>query len=217
MRKNGFLPTALRPALLLTALLACGCMSSPNSRFFVLPSTLPSGPGHELNLASTRHLVGILPVKLASYLNGPQIVTRIDDEEVKVDEFNRWGIPLADGIAATLATGMLMNLPETYVDVHPWAGSGTFDCQVSVHVLRFDGALGRNATLIAEWTVVRGRNPADIVARKISRYSLPVEGSDYPALTRTMTRLIISLAEDISAAIRESDVFNGKEVNPKSA
>ncbi len=217
MKTHEFPPGILVPALSLAALLACGCMSSPGSRFFVLPSALPSGPGHELDLASTRHLVGILPVKLAPYLNGPQIVTRIDDEEVKVDEFNRWGIPLDDGIGATLATGMLLNLPETYVDVHPWTGSGAFDCQVSVQVLRFDGALGRSATLIAEWTVVRGRNPADIVARKISRYSLPVEGNDYPALTRTMTRLIISLSEDISAAIRESDVFKDKGVNPESA
>lgn len=189
-------------ALALGLLWACGCATSPQSRFFELPAPLQLKDGQHLNLADTKQRVGLLPIKLAAYLNGPQIVTRLGEEEIYVDEFNRWGIPLADSIASTLALQMLQDLPGTYIDVFPWPGGTPFDYQVRVDIGRFDGTLGKSASLNAQWTIVRGRNPEAVVARNISHYSQPVEGKTYEALTQAMSKLVVMLADDISAAIR---------------
>ncbi len=188
--------------LVLGLLAAGGCGTSREARFFELPTPLRLESGQRLNLADTRQRIGLLPVKLAAYLNGPQIVTRVGDEEIRLDEFNRWGIPLADSVAAVLALAMLEALPGTYIDVFPWSGGSAFDYQVRVEIGRFDGTLGKSASLNAQWTVVRGRNPEAVVARNLVHYSQPVEGKTYEALTRAMSRLIVLLANDISTAIR---------------
>lgn len=201
--KTGKLADVIRALALALGLLAAGgCGTSRAARFFELPAPLQLASGQNLNLADAKQRVGLLPIKLAAYLNGPQIVTRLGDEEIRVDEFNRWGIPLADSIASTLALQMLQDLPGTYIDVFPWSGGTAFDYQVRVEIGRFDGALGKSASLTAQWTITRGRNADAVVARNISHYSQPVEGDTYEALTRAMSKLVVMLARDISAAIR---------------
>ena len=181
---------------------AYGCASSPPARFFELPAPIQLTAGQHIDLAETKRLVGILPIKLAAYLNGPQIVTRLGPEEIHPDEFNRWGIPLADSIATTLALRMLQELPGTYIDVYPWSGGNTFDYQVRVEIARFDGTLGKSASMTAQWTIVRGRNSDAIIARDISYYTQPVGDKTYEALTKAMSKLVVMLADDISAKIR---------------
>jgi uncharacterized protein len=207
MKKTAVLMALLLAGGVFLMVFAGGCASSPASRFYTLPSQLELMPGQEVDLAGTRLLVGLLPVRLAPYLNGPQIITRVGESEVYVDEFNRWGVPLADGIAAVLAQGLLKDLPGTYVDVHPFTGSGVFDCQVFVDVHRFDGLPGETATLVAEWSVVRGRSKESLIARKISVYRQEAGGSDYPALVQAMAELVIQLARDVSAAIRSAGLL----------
>jgi uncharacterized lipoprotein YmbA len=189
----------------------CGCASSPEARFFELPAPLTLKSGQRVDLISAKRRVGLLPIKLAAYLNGPQIVTRLSDEEIHPDEYHRWGIPLADSIAATLAIQMIRDLPGTQVNVYPWSGAAVLDYEVRVEVFRFDGALGKTASLTAQWTITRGRNPDALAARNISHYIQPVEGDTYEALVGTMARLVGLLANDISAAIRE---LSGPAANP---
>ncbi len=189
-------------AVVLGLLSACGCASSPPARFFELPAPIQLTAGQHIDLAETKRLVGILPIKLAAYLNNPQIVTRLGPEEIHPDEFNRWGTPLADSIASVLALRMLQELPGTYIDVYPWPGGSTFDYQVRVEITRFDGALGKSASMAAQWTIVRGRNTDAIIARGISYYTQPIENKTYSALTQAMSKLVVMLADDISAKVR---------------
>lgn len=201
MKKANLPPLLVLPALAL--MLAAGCASSPASRFFVLPPPVRIEEGEHIDLTDAAYRVGILPVRLAPYLHNPQIATRLSDEEIRVDEFNRWGIPLADGIPPALALSMLTELPDTHIDVYPWSGGDSFDCQVLVEIIRFDGAPGKTAGMTALWTVVRGRDFDDIVARRVSHYEEDVRSNTYAALAEAMSQLVARLGKDISAAVRE--------------
>ena len=69
-----------------------GCASTPQTRFFVLSSI--SGSEKMGNREGERcFAIGIAPVKIPEYLDQPEIVTRITENEVRVDEFARWAEP----------------------------------------------------------------------------------------------------------------------------
>lgn len=202
MRKNKLI-LFVASSLSACALAVCaGCASSRPSRFFVLPMPPEMSTDDEVNLSDPRYRVGILPVELSAYLDRPQIVTRISEEEISVDEFNRWAAPLADGIAEAMSRRMLTKLPDTDIDIRPWPDSKRFDYQVDVAIGRLDGTPGISSRLDAEWTVIRGRNADDIVAKQISRYEAEMTDKSCAALLRSMSSLVTMLSDDISDAIK---------------
>ncbi|NCD34015.1 MAG: membrane integrity-associated transporter subunit PqiC [Spartobacteria bacterium] len=193
--------TCLLPVLSLALLLTAGCASSPMSHFYILPTPLKLNAGEQVDLSETKQVVGLLPVKIAAYLDRPQIVTRLSRDEIYVDEFNRWGIALPDSILNTLGMELLKKIPDTYIDVYPWSGGGKFDYQILVEIIQFDGKLGKTAGMTAQWTVTRGQNPDDIVERRIAFYQEPVPEATYGSLLQSMSKLVASLAGDISQSI----------------
>ena len=86
-------------SLLGAAVLLLGaCASSPPSSFYLLtpmsaaPAVRGSGP-----------IVGVGPVRLADYLDRPQIVSRAAPNRLQVSEVHRWGGSLQDNLLLVLA------------------------------------------------------------------------------------------------------------------
>ena len=75
--------------LVLAVCLSACAGKSASSNFYVL-SPLPQS---KLS-GSESKTIGVFPVAMPDYLDRPQIVTRVSENEIKLDEFSRWAEPL---------------------------------------------------------------------------------------------------------------------------
>lgn len=130
------------------SVLVLAACSSPRAAFYTLSpdATLERGAAD----ASVRVTVG--PVTVPDLVDKPQIVTRRAQNEVIVNEYARWGEPLKENIARTLAADLSRLLGVDNVTVYPY-GADVKAYQVRVDVMRFESIPGDAVTLDAIWTI----------------------------------------------------------------
>jgi uncharacterized lipoprotein YmbA len=185
------------------AALPLGCASSPPTRFFVLSS----GPNFEKT--GTREgercfAIGIGPVKIPEYLNQPEIVTRIAQNEVRVDEFAKWADSLEDNISRALAENLSSLLCIRSIAIFPWGRQTLIDYRIDVHVIQMDGMLGEDASLDVSWSIADGpdRRKPPLVTKR-STYKVSTRGGDYGAFVSAQSLNLASLSREIAEAILE--------------
>jgi uncharacterized lipoprotein YmbA len=182
-----------RPVVILAVLAVTACASTPPSRFFTLSGApAPASPTSTLSI-----VVG--PVTIPAVVDRPEIVVTLGENEVWLDEFNRWASPLADAIAvavaenlsAQLATARATSLVQSAVDA---------DFRVAIEVQRFESAPGSYALLDAVFTVRRTADGRTATGRTAAREA-PGDKS-YDALAAAHSRAMSRLAADIAVAAR---------------
>ena len=142
--------------VVLTALLILlgGCSSSSPTRFYVLRSWSDSMNKKELQPSDRERCVsiGVGPVKVADYLDRPQIVTRVTPNEVKIAEFDQWAEPLGQNISRVLADNLSALLCTKVVVVFPWRCVGSH---------RLPGRSGDQSAGWQSWWEFYTRSPMD--------------------------------------------------------
>lgn len=182
-------------AAAMTVLAAC---SSPRSNFYTL------SPDATLESAGVPMSVSVVvgPVTVPDLVDRPQLVTRMSGNEVKLNEFARWGEPLRSGVAAVIAADLTRLLGSPRVSVSSQTVAGTEACRVRVDILQFDSMPGEAVAVDALWTVrVTGRT-ALLTGRSTIRE--PVQGADDAALVAAHSRALATVSRDIAAAIRSA-------------
>jgi len=178
-----------------------GCASTPPTRFFVLSSIsgfdrMGSGMGEHC-LA-----ISIGPVKIPEYLDQREIVTRITQNEVRVDEFAKWAEPLENNIARALAENLSSLLCLRSIVIFPWGRQTPIDYRIDVHVIQMDGVLGENAFLDVSWSIAAGTDgKKSPLLTKRSTYKESTGGGDYGAFVSAQGRNLASLSREIAEAI----------------
>jgi uncharacterized protein len=177
---------------------ASGCSSSPATRFYLLaplpaetPRAVASGPAP---------VVGLRPVRLPEQLDRPQIVTRVGPNRLQLADFDLWAAPLSETFTRVLAEDLAILVPTDRVLVFPWPRESLVDYEVAVAVVRFEGALGGDCSLVADWTISR-RDGKEAPKAARSSHSGPAGGS-YTELVAAQSRLIGALGHDIAAALK---------------
>jgi uncharacterized lipoprotein YmbA len=189
-----------RSILFLLAALTIGTLggcSSPRAGFYTLSSdaTLErSGPALPISI-----VVG--PVTVPDLVDRPQMVTRVSDNEVAVNEFARWGEPLKSNIPRAIAGNLVQLLGTGNVSVYP-QGEGAGGYRVSVAILRFDSIPGDSVTIDALWTVHPPKQAAQVTGHTVARE--PVTGPGYIAVAAAHSRALASVSRDVAAAIRQT-------------
>jgi uncharacterized lipoprotein YmbA len=178
-----------------------GCASTPPTRFFVLSSV--SGSERARNPEAERcFAIGIGPVKIPEYLNQPEIVTRLTQNEVRVDEFAKWAEPLGDNISQALAANLRSLLCIRTIAIFPWRGGTPVDYRIDVHVIQMDGVLGKSALLDIAWSITEGTDRKKLpLITKRSTYREPTEGGDYGTFVSAQSRNLASLSREIAETI----------------
>ena len=198
----GWLPSRLKrliPGILVAVLL--GCASSPPTRFFVLSSS------PDFEKAGNREgehcfAIGIGPVKVPEYLNQPEIVTRITQNELRLDEFAKWIEPLEDNISRALAKNLLSLLCIRRIAIFPWRGGTPIDYRIDVDVIQMDGILGESASLDVAWSISDGADPKKSpLLTKRSTYKESTGGGDHGAFVSAQSRNLASLSREIAETI----------------
>ena len=144
MRTQGLRIQIVIVLLALTVSL-CACMGkTASSKFYVL-SSLPQSKLSEAEGTS------VLPVAMPDHLDRPQIVTRVSNNEIKIDEFSRWAEPLKENFYTVLVDNLSTLLNSEKVIKTAQNLGVPLTLQVAVEVLQFDGILGGDAVLNVKW------------------------------------------------------------------
>ncbi|MEM5435137.1 PqiC family protein [Paraburkholderia diazotrophica] len=174
---------------------ACG---SPRSNFYTLsPDATLDSTGAPMSVS-----VVVGPVTVPELVDRPQLVTRVSGNEVKLNEFARWGEPLKSGVADVIAADLSRLLGSQRVSVSSQTVAGTEACRVRVDIVRFDSMPGEAVAVDALWTVRLAGQTALLTGRSTVREQ--VQGTDEAALVAAHSRALASVSRDIAQAIRRS-------------
>ncbi|WP_243358561.1 PqiC family protein [Fundidesulfovibrio terrae] len=181
-------------ALMLPLLGACG--KSAPTRFYSLaaeapePEQKPAGPCYSL---------GIGPVDTPAYLDRTQIVTRGEGNRMLLAEFDQWIEPVQANFSRALTDALSRMVCARPVMGYPWPGGVRPDYQVAVQVRTFDGSLGKDALLHADWSIAD--KDGRVLAWKSSVLREPCAGIDHAALVAAQGRLVDRFAKEVAAAL----------------
>lgn len=182
-------------------LLVLGCASSPPTRHYTL-SSLQEGGSERKESASNQGLaIRVGPIKFSEYLDRTEIVTRSSSNKITLSEFDLWAGSLAEDFSRVLAENLSVLLSTESVMVYPGARPSSVDYQITVDVIRFDGPLGGDISLIARWAIVEGKEKKLVSVRK-STIIEPSGGKGYEATVAADSRALEKLSREIAETIR---------------
>jgi len=189
-------------ALITIALFFSGCGSSPTARLYIL-NTIDRENAAMPALTAAHHNVAVKvgPVSIPDTLDQPQIITRLGQNSLLADEFNRWSGDFQEDIQRIIGENISILLPTNQVMLSQEVNLLPFDYQVVVNIREFDGALAGVVTLNADWTV-SGKGKEKAVTAKKSVLQENTVGTDYSAYVAAQSRLLAKLSQEITEEIK---------------
>jgi uncharacterized lipoprotein YmbA len=182
--------------LVLAVCLSACAGKSASSNFYVL-SPLPQS---KLSGAEGP-TIGVFPVALADYLDRPQIVTRVSENEIKLDEFSRWAESLKENFYTVLVENLSTLLNSEKIVKTAQNLEIPVALLVGVEVVQFDGALGGDVVLNVKWGLFAERGKKLLLAKR-SSFKEPTGAATYEALVTAQSRAVAALSREIAEGIR---------------
>ena len=187
-------------ALLSTWLWACSLGGRVEDQFYLLePGPLkglsPAGPGQPV---SPR--VGLAPVRIPGYIDRPQMVTALADNQYQLAETHRWAERLDENIERVLIEDLSRQLPTDQIVRHPSAREAALDALVSVQIQALHADATQHAVLAALWQV-RGTQGRMLSRRFDCR--LPLTGQGFGAVAAAENACLDRLARTLIEAVRD--------------
>lgn len=182
-------------------LFVLGCASSPASRFYTLSSLQAGGRGPGEFPSDQGFTIVVGPVQFPEYLDRTGIVTRSSSNKINVSDFDLWAGSLAEDFSRVLAENLSVLLSTESVIAYPRPRSALARYRITMDVIRFDGSLGGDVSLIARWAILEGKERKVAFARK----STIIEASGtqgYEAMVAAGSRALEKLSREIAEAIK---------------
>ena len=189
---------SVHAVVLVLALVVClsACAGkSASSKFYVL-SPLPQSTLS----AAEGTTIGVFPVALPDYLDRPQLVTRVSENEIKFDEFSRWAEPLKESFYNILVENLSTLLKSEKIIKTTQNLGVPVTLQVGVEVVQFDGTLGGDVVLNVKWGLFAEEGKKLLLAKRTSLKE-PTGAATYEALVVAQSRVVAALSREIALAI----------------
>jgi len=199
----------LRPkhlAIMICWLALAGCLGGPSgpTNFYMLSPLSPSQAGTSAASAEGRIRIGLATVVVPEYLNRNEIVVNLDNTLYRLAVFNQWAEPLNENLTRVLAENLTNLLRDDLIDVFLASDSSIpSDYRLEVDVLRLDGNLGGQVTLVSQWALL-GNEEEDLKLMRRSEYQEPAADNTYKGLVMAKSRTVEKLSQDIAAAVKRA-------------
>ena len=203
MRVFSFRHKLIAVLFLWLALAGCVTKASAPAKFYMLTPSSPPAVKPSAEAGEKRTVIVVEEVKIPGYLDRNQIVTRLNDTEYQLADFNHWTESLSNTLTRVIAENLSRLLSADAAGVFPSARSIPFDYRIEVEVLRLDGKLGGLVTLTAWWTIF-GSDEDDLILLRKSEYQETAEDDTYKGLVTAQSRAVEKLSQDIAAAMRKN-------------
>lgn len=185
--------------LAIAILFLMACANTAPTHFYIMHPI--SDPEHKFQVAKDKKIsIALSPVSMPEHLNRSQIVTRQSGNQVNVDEFNRWAEPL-DASFTTILTENLSRLlytDEVFILNRPQKTH--YDYHLLVDVIRFDGQMGVDATLVCRWQLYSGDKQIRLNAAR-STITQPLNGTSYQDLVSSLSSILADFSREIATRI----------------
>ncbi|MEX1330914.1 MAG: PqiC family protein [Desulfobacterales bacterium] len=191
-------------AILILWPVLAGCLGGPSgpTNFYMLSALSPSPDRTLAAAAEGRIRIGLATVVVPEYLNRNEIVVNLDNTVYRLAEFNQWAEPLNDNLTRVLEENLTNLLRDDSIDVFLTTDSSIpTDYRLEVDVLRLDGNLGDQATLVAQWALLEAEQD-ELIQMQRSEYQEPAADNTYKELVLAKSRTIEKLSRDMAGAIK---------------
>ena len=171
----------------------------PNhNKFFMLSPIAQESVSRSTSL-DQQIVIGIGPIDFPDYVKRPEVVTRTAPNRIDVSEENRWAGPLDRNFTRVLSQNLSTILNTQRVQHYPWNRTTPVDYQVEVDVEQFDTD-GKQATLIARWSIRDGRNGKELYATETTSSAPVGAGAEGPssALSSNVATLSNQIASELT-------------------
>lgn len=179
-------------------LLQAGCGStSPPVSYYSLAGVEPSvQAGDRRNRLS----VQVGPVSLPDVLKKSQLVFGSGADRFQLSDQHRWAGELDRDIARAIGEQLAARLGIEQIALFPAGQHLELTHQVIIDVVAMEGELGREATLVARWSVVDPKTKTARLTRRSTVSEQPIDSS-HGAWVAAQRRNIVKLSEEIATAI----------------
>ncbi len=192
--------------IIFLALALAGCLGgqSPPTNFYMLSPLSPSPAGTAPASAAARIHIGLETVVIAEYLNRNEIVLNLDNTIYQLAEFNQWAEPLDENLTRVLEENLTNLLQSHSIEVFMASESSIpLDYRLEVDVLRLDGNLGDQVTLIVQWALLEAEED-DLILMRRTEYQTPAADETVKELVLAKSRIIDKLSRDMAAAVKKA-------------
>lgn len=185
-------------SVLLILLSACIGSRSTTPNYFLLTAQAQSPTDTQQKTFS----IGVGPVRVAQFLNRPQIVTHDGSGNLHIVDGERWGEPLDQSIQRVLVQN-IATLTGAQTRNFPWRQNLTPDYAVRIDVIDLD-KIGGNAILEVSWSLEDLKDTRLIKTEQKKLSASMINTNSGAALTAAYSELLLQLANQIAAAVAAS-------------
>ena len=211
MKEFLFRPKQL--AIIILWLALAGCLGGPSAptNFYMLSALSPTQAGTSAATAEGPIRIGLATVVVPEYLNRNEIVVNLDNTVYQLAEFNQWAEPLSDNLTRVLEENLTNLLRDDLIEVFLASDSSIpSDYRLEVDVLRLDGNLGDQVTLVAQWALLAAEEE-DLILLRRSAYQESAADNTYKGLVMAKSRTVEKLSQDMAAAIKKTLASHRKQ------
>ncbi len=187
-------------ALVGSFLLLAGCARTAPVSYYQL-SALETARTAMAGSEAEKMVLGIGPVRLAEYLDRPQIVTRVTPNRLQLADSHRWAEPLSENIHRVMGENLSALLGADRILLYPWPSSRTTDYQLLVEVLHFENESDGAARLVALWSV-KGQGGGIVLPERRSSFRIPATSQDKEGLVVALNEALGSFCREIAQELR---------------
>ena len=201
-------------------LLAAGCASVPETRFYTLSvssgaSEVKDAAGHSRQAGSKPIFIDVMPVSVPERLARPQLVVRTQssgqDTQLFILEQDRWSSNFNYELRDAFATGIANQIGA----INESRGSRAPDqpgYRIAVELSQFDAIVGDKVRARFGWTVTRSTDGRGVAC--YSTISESVSGG-IQGVVKGIQRVVSSVAADVSRSLIELDTGHAAICAPR--
>jgi len=187
--------------IIVSSLLLSGCMhDSKPVQFYMLNADSGVAGTTWVPSATQGPVIGLGPIRIPEYLNRPQMIVAITDNQYQLSEDHRWAERLDQNISLALFKALPRQLDTDRIVRYPWPQRQVVDYQVGIDILEFNVDASGQSRLIAQWYVKRKDKPA--IDRR-SEYQFPASITDHAVMVKAQSQCLSKLGEEISITLRQ--------------
>ena len=134
---------------------------------------------------------------MPDYLTRTKIVTRGEDAEVSIDDFNRWLEPVGEAFVTIVATNVDALTDDVIAVAFPYRFLDDAELRVVGRIDRFDADRGGNVSLIVQWGIATGAEEYLLPPRRSVYTSRADAAGDYNAIARAMSEALEQFSRDV--------------------
>ncbi|MDA3918667.1 MAG: PqiC family protein [Deltaproteobacteria bacterium] len=144
--------------------------------------------------------LGVGPITLPEFLEGPQIVTRQEENLLNINEFHRWADSFNDQITTVMVDNLSAMLNTPNVVAYPWERPFIPEYQLYIDFRQFDGQTAGSITLEAVWSIVDTNDSKRLLTKRTTLVE-STNSEGYKAYVAAMNLALEKLSKEIAESV----------------